>query len=425
MEAIAPLFGLINTLYHLVVDEHPEKKWCWYTLSSNPQLTPELLDHIISIGEEHQLSWYDVSRNPSIPIEYVMDNLHLPWCWEGLTRNPNVTMKFIKDHPKNPWVWRSVSKNPNITEEFIESHSEIFWIGNWMDLFDHPNSSISMSFLEQKLEEDLEWGKRVFDWDLILDFALPRKVSMDFVTEHLDHNWNWDNISKSQNVTMEYILSHPELPWVWRSVSKNPNVTMEYVKRHPDLPWDYTGLSANPNLTMEFLGDNLSRLWNWSKISKNPNLTLEFIEAHPEKSWIWERISRIPNLTLEFVEKHIEKGWDFYNIAENPSIRMTKKFIKTHFPIREHQEQEPLGWIEEEEEMVFFRGLSRNPNLNVKLIRVFKNKPWDWRELSKNRFNYANDKVRIRLAKREGFILLEEEQTFHKLMNLHVIKKYM
>ena len=423
MEAIGPLFGLINTLYHLVVEEHPEKKWCWFNVSSNSKLTPELLDHIISIGEEHQLNWYDVSRNPSIPIEYVTDNLHLPWNWDGLICNPNVTMKFIEDHPKLPWNLKFVSENPNITEEFIESHSEIFWIENLRDLFDNPNSSISMSFLEQKLEEEWEWGKRVFDWDLIMAFALPRCVSMDFVTEHLDDNWCWQNISKSQSVTMEYILSHPELPWVWRSVSQNPNVTMEYVNTHRELPWDYTGLSANPNLTMEFLEANLNRLWNWSKISKNPNLTLEFIEAHPEKSWIWERISRIPNLTLEFVEKHIEEEWDFYCIAENPSIVMTKKFIKTYFP--KHQNQEDMDWYKEEEEMEFFRGLSRNPNLKVKLIKAFKNKPWNWRELSQNRFNYTDDKVRISLAKREGFIILEKERTFHKLMNLHIIKKYM
>ena len=424
MEAIAPFLGLINTLYHLVVEKHPEEDWCWFNLSSNPQLTPELLEHIISIGEEHQLCWYDVSRNPSIPIKYVLRNPQLPWDWEGLICNPNVTMKFIEDHPKLPWNLKYVTGNPNITEEFIESHSEIFWIADIVNLFDHPNSSISMSFLEEKLEEDWEWGKKVFNWDLIMAFALPRKVSMDFVTEHLYDNWNWENISKSQSVTMEYILSHPELPWVWRNVSQNPNVTMEYVKTHQELPWDYTGLSANPNLTMEFLGDNLNRLWNWSDISKNPCLTLEFIEAHPEKEWNWGRISRIPNLTLEFVEKHIEEEWDFYYIAENPSIVMTKKFIKTHFLRQENQEQEPFGWYEVEERE-FFRGLSMNPNLNVKLFKAFKNKPWDWRELSKNRFNYANDKIKNELSKREGFVMLEQERTFHKLMNLHVIKKYM
>ena len=50
---------------------------------------------------------------------------------------------------------------------------------------------------------------------------------------------------------------------------------------------------------------------------------------------------------------------------------------------------------------------------------------WAWTHLSKNTFNYANNKVKNELAKREGFRMLEQERTFHKQLNLYVIKQYM
>ena len=105
---------------------------------------------------------------------------------------------------------------------------------------------------------------------------------------------------------------------------------------------------------------------------------MEFIEKHPEKPWDWVDISRNPNITMEFIEKHPEKDWNWY-------------------------------WI------------SRNPNITMDIIEKHPEKPWNWDGISKNKFAFEN----TRMKKKEGYLLLEKEYTFHKLQNLYVINQYM
>ena len=88
--------------------------------------------------------------------------------------------------------------------------------------------------------------------------------------------------------------------------------------------------------------------------------------------------------------------------------------------------------------------ISCNPNTTIGMIEKYPNKPWDWNwisynpnitmemiekhidkidfeYLSKNKFTFEN----TRINKKEGYLLLEKERSFHKLMNLYVIKNYM
>ena len=101
------------------------------------------------------------------------------------------------------------------------------------------------------------------------------------------------------------------------------------------------------------------------------------IEKYPKKPWNWYFISCNPNITMEFIEKYPEKPWDWYYISCNPNITM--EFIEKH----------------------------------IDKI-VFEN-------LSNNNFTFENANVK----KKEGYILLEKERSFHKLMNLYLINQYM
>ena len=104
---------------------------------------------------------------------------------------------------------------------------------------------------------------------------------------------------------------------------------------------------------------------------------MEMNENHPEKPGDWDRISENPNLTMEFIEKHPEKPWDWHEISGNPNITM---------------------------EMI---------EKNINKIK--------FKDLSNNVFTFEN----TRIKKKEGYILLGKERSFHKLMNLYVIKNYM
>ena len=44
------------------------------------------------------------------------------WRWYRLSNNPNITMDIIEKYPDKPWVWDIISENPNITIEFIENN---------------------------------------------------------------------------------------------------------------------------------------------------------------------------------------------------------------------------------------------------------------------------------------------------------------
>ena len=126
---------------------------------------------------------------------------------------------------------------------------------------------------------------------------------------------------------------------------------------------------------MEIIEKYPNKPWDWEIISENPNLTMEFIEKYP--TWDWEIISENPNLTMEFIEKYPNKPWNW-------------------------------------------RFISRNPNITMKIIEKYIDKI-NFVSLSQNKFTFEN----MRIKKKEGYLLLEKERSFHKLMNLYVISQYL
>ena len=131
------------------------------------------------------------------------------------------------------------------------------------------------------------------------------------------------------------------------------------------------------NILIYLLEKYPEKPWDWGGISSNPNITMEMIEKHPEKPWSWNGISYNPNITMEFIEKYPEKPWDWDALSFNPNITM--EFIEK----------------------------------NIDKI--------NFSFLSKNKLTFEN----MRIKKKEGFLLLEKKQSFHKSMNLYIIKKYM
>jgi len=128
---------------------------------------------------------------------------------------------------------------------------------------------------------------------------------------------------------------------------------------------------------MEMIEKHLEKPWNWWYISYNPNITMEFIEKHPEKTWCWQEISQNPNITMEIIEKYPDKPWEWVYISSNPNITM--EFIEKYID-----------------------------KIN-------------FQRLSENKLTFEN----TRIKKKEGYMLLEKERSFHKLMNLFVVTQYM
>ena len=64
--------------------------------------------------------------------------------------------------------------------------------------------------------------------------------------------------------------------------------------------------------------------------------------------------------------------------------------------------------------------ISMNPNLTMEFIEKNIDKI-NFSCLSQNRLTFEN----VRIKKKESYLLLEKERSFHKLMNLYVISQYM
>ena len=59
---------------------HPEKKWMWYEVSRNPNLTMEFLDKHISLIEQKHIN---ISINPSLTMKFLERHIEDSRCgWE-------------------------------------------------------------------------------------------------------------------------------------------------------------------------------------------------------------------------------------------------------------------------------------------------------------------------------------------------------
>ena len=66
----------------------PDKKWNWWILSENPNITWE----IIESNPDKEWNWFYISCNPNITYEIIKSNPTKPWSWRRISEN-----KFLKD----------------------------------------------------------------------------------------------------------------------------------------------------------------------------------------------------------------------------------------------------------------------------------------------------------------------------------------
>ena len=59
--------------------------------------------------------------------QYIKDHPDKPWNWKSLSSNLNITWEIIQQNPDKPWDWMWLSNNPNITWEIIQSNPDKPW----------------------------------------------------------------------------------------------------------------------------------------------------------------------------------------------------------------------------------------------------------------------------------------------------------
>ena len=188
-------------------------------------------------------------------------------------------------------------------------------------------------------------------------------------------------MSSHPNLTFNFVKTHltPDWEWDWYNLTKNPNITMEDIEKNPECHWDMWSITSNPNLTIEFV-EKYKGTYGLDPefVALSPCISMEYIEkTRNQLNWIWHLLSANSNIKIEDMEAHTEYPWDLEFVSVNPNLTM--EFIDKHAS-----------------EM-------------------------DFGMISDNKFTYE----RSRTTKLGSFMLLEKEKTFHKLLNLFIVKKYM
>ena len=92
--------------------------------------------------------------------KFISDNPDKPWNWYRLSSNPNITMEIIRDNPVNPWNWNIISSNPftKEKEQFINrkyrEYMASYKIQQWcLSIILSPHYKIGRTMIDKKYKE--------------------------------------------------------------------------------------------------------------------------------------------------------------------------------------------------------------------------------------------------------------------------------
>ena len=66
----------------------------------------------------------------------------------------------------------------------------------------------------------------------------------EYILEFLSSTRKNVDLSPCPYITMKFVLEHPEMNWNWDFLSLNPSITMKDVLEHPDKNWNWNCLSV-------------------------------------------------------------------------------------------------------------------------------------------------------------------------------------
>ncbi len=214
-------------------------------------------------------------------------------------------------------------------------------VNHWSVFTAHRDISLDMLL---ELKEKPHWGGFEF-WRYAASAAA---VTMEDFQQYTDIGWDWYWLSRNPNLTIDILNTYRTRNWNWEAVSANPGITMIDIENHLHLPWDWFHVSENPNFCMDMTHDP-SRLFSWGSISSNPGITLLDVLKFPDQPFFIEKLCQNRNITLEMIAD--EDGY-FAPLDTKP--------------------------------LLFWIGVSSNPNLTLKFILEHPNWKWKWEVVSSN-----------------------------------------
>lgn len=275
------------------LDEFPDAPWNMDELSSNPNVTWDL------VKKYPNMKWdfVSLSCNENITTDIIIENPQFSWNVEAHSINPNVTQEILKKYPQLSWDYHNLSMNSSITYDYIFNNPQLPW---------PDNIAMNSSY-------------RFTDAD-ILKYNIPFNVSMM-------HN---------PKINIDYLLSSGTLNnYSLSAFAERPDVTYKMFKKiHKHV--DSTFYEKNPNFKIKHIRKiTRSEVWNW--ISHRSDIPEDVVERYIYKDWDWKYLIRSPMLSIDFVMRNknrFEKR-ELKNLCLNPNLRIhhIKKYpeIKLNF----------------------------------------------------------------------------------------------
>ncbi len=164
-------------------DCHPDE-WDWGRLSSNPNITPEIITQNIN----NPWKWGHISKNPSVTLDFVKKFRDKPWNWKRLSRT--ISVDVIAQNLDLPWDWSYVSMNSTLTTSFIDKHPDKEW--DWVEVSCNKNMDLSilkdLRFRDPTPEKhDLSVNRATFGCYLD-ELVLPNFIELILPNFIINHN---------------------------------------------------------------------------------------------------------------------------------------------------------------------------------------------------------------------------------------------
>lgn len=138
------------------LDKYEPYWFNWNKLSEHPKLTLDILEkHIRTKPWRFRPAAFGVqtslSNHPCITLEFVRNNMDLPWSWSDLSKT--IDPQIIKDNIELPWQLSFITHNVKLTPEFVLKNKFFQW--NYNTLMVRANFYINQEFVNYFIQKDL------------------------------------------------------------------------------------------------------------------------------------------------------------------------------------------------------------------------------------------------------------------------------
>lgn len=279
--------------------------WPWNNLSS---FSKHYLN-IQQVLDNPDIPWPIKYKSCTLPIEDIVNNLHMEWCWESISHRMDIPFEFITSHMNLLWNWRIISCNMYIPWDFLIKNNIEFNIGEQSR---YQPMEVIMNNLDRK-----------WNWNNITINVESAKIIMD--NPNLPWKYSWIKNKVAAKIPTEFIMNNIDLEWNKELLSRK--LPKDYIMSKPDYEWDLTELFDR----QEFSFDDLLKLDNIAKrpsriryITEANNFTIDLMKQYPEIKWSYHDYIRKKYWKLRELKREYEKIMAMF-IKENVYYKLINR----------------------------------------------------------------------------------------------------